>query len=173
MGAGQADSNHPHWVLWFYMQITSELLPKSFLCSCAAKVQQMRAEISHPPIAGSIWDLQCWWQERAEGGTEVLLSLSGWPDKGWLPSGFFSAGVLQCRAKLSSGYVSAEPGSVACLSACCSQTTGYIQWALYGVYSSTHFAALSCIWKWTAKIWNFFRVLFYWYDNCKVLIWLF
>lgn len=33
------------------MQITSELLPKSFLCSCAAKVHQVRVEISHPPMA--------------------------------------------------------------------------------------------------------------------------
>jgi len=42
---------HPPGYLAFYRRVSSELLPKSFLCSCAAWVHQIRVEISYPLIA--------------------------------------------------------------------------------------------------------------------------
>lgn len=82
------------------MQITGELLPKSFLCSCAAKVHQIRVEINHPPIARV--HLSCAVLMAGVGrGRDRGLALALWVAR-W---GLAAKGFFQCRSPAVSSQI--------------------------------------------------------------------
>lgn len=135
VGAGQADSDHPHGVLWFWMQIASELLPKSFLCSCAAKVHQVRVEISHPPMASVHLRpavLMVGVGRGRDRGLSLTLCVAG--------QGLAAKLFFQCRSPAVSSQILLWVcfcRARVCRVPECLLLTGYTQWRLYGVYSSS------------------------------------
>lgn len=74
MGASLAGFAHSPRVLAFYMQVSSELLSKSFLCSCSAWVHQADIEISHPLVA-LFGNCSADQQEQVGKGQRSLLAL--------------------------------------------------------------------------------------------------